>query len=165
MLYDLFQQTVYDIEPQLEYHRTPTFQEEYLALRNTAHISTRIPLGSLRPIIPYPTGRFFWGGAVPGTSCQATIAPSLRDISPQALTRLSILGPSGRMTGAKHIPGFGLGFSFYRARPEGAPVKEGRPRTKCRIDFFVTGKRVFHPPSRLGIFVLIGIQSGEWPSD
>src|ERR1700719_5179855 len=29
-------------------------------------------------ITPYPTGRFFWGGAVPGTSCQATIAPSLR---------------------------------------------------------------------------------------
>src|ERR1700674_747207 len=29
----------------------------------------------------------FWGGAVPGTSCQATIAPSLRDISQQALAR------------------------------------------------------------------------------
>ncbi len=28
---------------------------------------------------PYPAGRLFWGGAVPGTSCQATIAPSLRD--------------------------------------------------------------------------------------
>ena len=62
MLYDLFQQTVYDIEPQLEYHRTPTFQEEHLALRNTSHISMRIPLGSLCPIIPYPTGRFFRGG-------------------------------------------------------------------------------------------------------
>jgi hypothetical protein len=38
------------------------------------------PLGlGLRPIIPCPTGRFFWGGAVPGTSCQATIGPSLRD--------------------------------------------------------------------------------------
>ena len=85
MLYDLFQQTVYDIEPQLEYHRTPTFQEEHLALRNTSHISMRIPLGSLCPIIPYPTGRFFRGGAVRGTSCQATIAPSLWDISPQAL--------------------------------------------------------------------------------
>src|ERR1700720_3366903 len=36
-------------------------------------------------ITPYPTGRLFWGGAVPGTSCQATIAPSLRDISQQAL--------------------------------------------------------------------------------
>src|ERR1700692_2110356 len=34
-----------------------------------------------------PTGRLFWGGAVPGTSCQATIAPSLRDISQQALAR------------------------------------------------------------------------------
>ena len=39
------------------------------------------------PIIPYPAGRLFWGGAVPGTSCQATIAPSLRDISQQASAR------------------------------------------------------------------------------
>ena len=30
-------------------------------------------------IIPYPTGRLFWMAAVPGTSCQATIIPSLRD--------------------------------------------------------------------------------------
>src|ERR1700676_3757563 len=36
-------------------------------------------------ITPYPTGRLFWGGAVPGTSCQATIASSLRDIYPHAL--------------------------------------------------------------------------------
>jgi hypothetical protein len=35
-------------------------------------------------ITPYPTGRLFWGYAVPGTSCQVTIAPSLRDISRQA---------------------------------------------------------------------------------
>ena len=28
-----------------------------------------------------PYGTALWGGAVPGTSCQATIAPSLRDIS------------------------------------------------------------------------------------
>jgi hypothetical protein len=34
-------------------------------------------------VTPHPTGRLFWGGAVPGTSCQATIAPSLRDISQQ----------------------------------------------------------------------------------
>src|ERR1700676_1882604 len=33
----------------------------------------------------------FWGGAVPGTSCQATIAPSLRDISQQALAKLARL--------------------------------------------------------------------------
>ena len=31
-------------------------------------------------ITPYPTGRAFRGGAVPGTSCQATIAPSLRGL-------------------------------------------------------------------------------------
>jgi hypothetical protein len=30
-------------------------------------------------ITPYPTGRLFWGGAVPGTSCLATISLSLRD--------------------------------------------------------------------------------------
>ena len=36
-------------------------------------------------ITPYPTGRLFWGGAVPSTSCQATIAPSLRDISQNSL--------------------------------------------------------------------------------
>ncbi|HKM58454.1 MAG TPA: hypothetical protein VJX28_06885, partial [Chthoniobacterales bacterium] len=34
-----------------------------------------------------PYGTALWGGAVPGTSCQATIAPSLRDISQQALSR------------------------------------------------------------------------------
>src|ERR1700724_4718167 len=39
-------------------------------------------------ITPYPTGRLFWGGAVPGTSCQATITPSLRDIPQQALARI-----------------------------------------------------------------------------
>src|SRR5271165_6912505 len=32
-----------------------------------------------------PCGMALWGGAVPGTSCQATIAPSLRDTSQQAL--------------------------------------------------------------------------------
>ena len=30
-------------------------------------------------IIPCPTGRLFWGGALPGTSCQATIMLSLWD--------------------------------------------------------------------------------------
>src|SRR5208283_2450146 len=42
-------------------------------------------------ITPYPTGRLFGGGAVPGTSCQATIAPSLRDISQQALSSMTLL--------------------------------------------------------------------------
>src|SRR5208337_1791187 len=36
-----------------------------------------------------PYGTALWGGAVPGTSCQATIAPSLRDISQQALAKLA----------------------------------------------------------------------------
>src|SRR6202044_1309030 len=39
-------------------------------------------------ITPYPTGRPFWGGAIPGTSCQATIALS-RDILQQALARMN----------------------------------------------------------------------------
>jgi hypothetical protein len=52
-------------------------------------------------IRPYPTGRLFWGGAVPGTSCQATVAPALRDIPQQVLAArinpgLSSLTPSGR---------------------------------------------------------------------
>src|SRR5208283_5309494 len=34
-----------------------------------------------------PYGTALLGGAFPGTSCQATIAPSLRDISQQALAR------------------------------------------------------------------------------
>ena len=46
-------------------------------------------------IRPYPTGRLFWGGAVPGTSCQATIAPSLRDISQQASAKYSVLEEGG----------------------------------------------------------------------
>src|SRR6202162_2594881 len=37
----------------------------------------------------------FWGGAVPGTSCQATIAPSLRDISQQALASEGFFYPGG----------------------------------------------------------------------
>ena len=43
-----------------------------------------------------PYGTALWGGAVPGTSCQATIAPSLRDISQQALARLSEARPRER---------------------------------------------------------------------
>jgi len=34
-----------------------------------------------------PYGTALWGGAAPGTSCQATIVLSLRDISQQALSR------------------------------------------------------------------------------
>ena len=55
-------------------HRTQTLQEEYLAfLKNTAPIATEISLELLRPIRPYPTGRFVRGAPFPGTSCQATI--------------------------------------------------------------------------------------------
>ena len=36
-----------------------------------------------------PYGTALWGGAAPGTSCQATIVLSLRDISQQALASLT----------------------------------------------------------------------------
>ena len=49
-------------------------------------------------ITPYPTGRLFWGDAVPGTSCQATIAPSLRDISQQAL-----VSAAGKRAGSRRV--------------------------------------------------------------
>jgi hypothetical protein len=53
---------------------------DWPCLKNTARPFDERHLGlGLRPIIPCPTGRFFWGGAVPGTSCQATIGPSFQD--------------------------------------------------------------------------------------
>jgi len=39
-----------------------------------------------------PYGTALLGGAFPGTSCQATIAPSLRDTSQQALARYAKRG-------------------------------------------------------------------------
>ena len=65
----------------LEHHRTRTFQEEYLAFlkKHGAHFDEKELWDYLRPIRPYPTGRFFRGDAFPGTSCQATIGMSLRD--------------------------------------------------------------------------------------
>src|ERR1700674_4148932 len=51
------QETVHNIEQQLEHHRTRTFQEEYLAfLRNTAHISTRNTSGTAPPQKSRPVG-------------------------------------------------------------------------------------------------------------
>ena len=51
------------IEQQLERHRTRTFQEEYLAFlkKHGAHFDEKYLWDQLRPIIPYPTGRFFRG--------------------------------------------------------------------------------------------------------
>jgi hypothetical protein len=43
-----------------------------------------LPLGLTTPDHTVPYGTVLWRGAFPGTSCQATIAPSLRDISQQA---------------------------------------------------------------------------------
>src|ERR1700719_4891874 len=53
-------------------------------------------------IRPYPPGRLFWGGAVPGTSCQATIAPSLRDMSRQALAP-GLRGPPHRIEDCERL--------------------------------------------------------------
>src|SRR5271166_1324002 len=53
------------------------FQFSYSKFRHSNH-----PIGAhtcTNHTVPYGTA--LWGGAVPGTSCQATIAPSLRDIS------------------------------------------------------------------------------------
>jgi hypothetical protein len=41
----------------------------------------RIKVRTPARIRPYPTGRLFWGGTFPGTSCQATIILSLRNKS------------------------------------------------------------------------------------
>src|ERR1700683_1328785 len=53
---------------------------DWPSLKKRRIIRHEIPPGlGLRAIIPCPTGRFYWGGVVPGASCQATIGPSLRD--------------------------------------------------------------------------------------
>src|ERR1700729_1234857 len=44
-----------------------------LKLKHGAHVDEKYLWDSLRPIIPYPTGRFLSRDAFPGTSCQATI--------------------------------------------------------------------------------------------
>ena len=53
----------------LEHHRTRTFQEEYLAFlkKHGAQFDEKHLWDSLRPIIPYPTGRFFRGTIGVGT--------------------------------------------------------------------------------------------------
>ena len=71
----------HSLRPESIQHKV--FQFSYSKFRHSNIESVRTPAR----ITPYPTGRLFWGGAVPGTSCQATIAPSLRDISQQALAR------------------------------------------------------------------------------
>src|SRR5271165_2237404 len=67
--------------PEIIQHKC--FQFSYSKFRHSNH-----PIGAptcTNHTVPYGTA--LWGGAVPGTSCQATIAPSLRDISQQALAR------------------------------------------------------------------------------
>src|SRR5271163_3364312 len=67
--------------PEIIQHKC--FQFSYSKFRHSNH---RIGAHTCtNHTVPYGTA--LWGGAVPGTSCQATIAPSLRDISQQALTK------------------------------------------------------------------------------
>jgi hypothetical protein len=55
------------------------FRKGKLKPKHGARVDEKYLWDSLRPIIPYPTGRFFARDVFPGTSCQATIVPSLRD--------------------------------------------------------------------------------------
>jgi hypothetical protein len=58
-------------------------KEEYLAFLNKydAHFDEKHLWDELRPIRPYPNGTVLSRDLFPGTSCQATIAQSLRDSS------------------------------------------------------------------------------------
>jgi hypothetical protein len=69
--------------------------------------SVRIPAR----IRPCPTGRLFWGGAVPGTSCLATIVLSLRDktIRPSKRLAFSAYGIEPRVESCNPFR-FGAGF-------------------------------------------------------
>jgi len=65
-------------------------QHKFEAFYRCAIESMRIPL----LITPYPNGTALWGRRCPGTSCQATIVPCLRDISKQALASRDVQGPA-----------------------------------------------------------------------
>jgi hypothetical protein len=65
------------------------FRKRSIASSSSTHFDEKYFWDSLHPIIPYPMGRFFGGTLSPGTSCQATIATSLRDNkSPKILLSL-----------------------------------------------------------------------------
>jgi len=69
------------IEQLLEHHRTRTFQEEYLASvkKHGLHFDEKYLWDSLRPIIPYPTGRFFRGTLAQALRARLRSVLSLRD--------------------------------------------------------------------------------------
>jgi hypothetical protein len=83
-------------------------------------------------ITPYPTGRLFGGGAVLGTSCQATVVPSLRDISQQHLSQRVVLVENGD----------------DRSRPEPQPL-------------LVPHKSEFHPSTAEEVSRLEGMRKPE----
>jgi hypothetical protein len=69
------------IEQQLEHHRKRTFQEEYLASvkKHGLRFDEKHLWDSLRPIIPYPAGRFFRAiRRAVACSWQGTLAQALR---------------------------------------------------------------------------------------
>jgi hypothetical protein len=71
-----------------------------LKLKHGAEVDEKYLWDSLRPIIPYPTGRFFRAidalslahgrDAFPGTSCQATIVLSLPDKNHSPIEALAL---------------------------------------------------------------------------
>jgi hypothetical protein len=70
------------------YRRREIAQHQLEAFYHCAITSNRIDAHTdTDHTVPYGTA--LWGGAVPGTSCQATIVLSLRDISQQALASSS----------------------------------------------------------------------------
>ena len=73
-----------------------SFHGNLASLAGRRTFRREIPLGLAAPDHTVPYGTALWGGSVPGTSCQATIAVSLRDISQQALARLSLQRRSPR---------------------------------------------------------------------
>src|SRR6267142_1909919 len=80
----LRQEEVFPTEKKL-YRRLEIIQHNFLPSRirnSAAPIIESVPHLHKSPV---PYGTALLGGAVPGTSCQATIAPSLPDISQQAL--------------------------------------------------------------------------------
>jgi hypothetical protein len=133
-------------------------------LRNfvTPIIQSRESVRSPARIRPYPTGRFVWDGAGPGTSCQATIAPSLRDISQRALARccscldlFSVMSHSSssafRLARAKLPP---LAFSIHRSfilanRPDPQSRTIGTLNTySCRATIMLSLWDTIHSPRR-----------------
>jgi len=128
------------IEQQLEHHRTRTFQEEYLALRNTAPISTRNTSGigcarSYRPIIPYPTGRFIRGTLSQALRARLRSGLSLRDvladISQQHLTKPGSIPPP--LSNSIEESGIAVHRPFTKVLMRGAQFRRRRHKASLKL--------------------------------